>query len=133
MAACLKKLKKLKGLASRLCLAFLTAVIIPSLGCHGGGSGELTGKEQHAFDNAAPEVAQSWAAAVEASRTNDYFGAQTLLYRLLRQELNPDQKRAVEHQLTIVTARLDAGLAKGDPAARAALDQLHSNPPNRLR
>lgn len=112
-------------------LAGTAAVLILS-GC-GRATGGLASKEQHAFDNASPELAQSWATAVQASKTDDYFGAEVLLYQLLRQNLTAEQKLAVEHQLTIVIERLNAALDKGDPAAKAALDQLHSNPPNRMR
>ncbi len=115
------------------CLLLLAIEMLIAVGCHRTGAAELSSKEQHAFDSAAPEVAQPWAAAIEAAKTNDYFSAETLLYRLTRQGLTSEQKQAVEHQLTIVNTRLDAALDKHDPAAMAALDQLHSNPPNRLR
>ncbi len=107
--------------------------VLTCSGCRGGKTGALSGKEQHAFDGASPELTQSWAGALDASKTNDYFGAETLLYRLMRQGINPEQKQAVEHELTIVNDRLTAALDKGDAEAKAALDQLHQNPPNRLR
>ncbi len=115
------------------CLLAAGALLFGAYGCGRGGSGGLSGKEQHAFDKAAPELAQAWTAGVEAAKTNDYFGAEIVLYRLMRQGLTPEQKQAVEHQLTIVSDRLTAALEKGDPAAQAALEQLRSNPPNRIR
>lgn len=127
-------LRKTPDVIARLCSILLAGVFLlaPS-GCRRGGSNEVSSKEQHAFDKATPELAQSWAAAVGAAKTNDYFGAETLLHQLLRQDLTAQQKQAAEHQLTIVVERLNAALDRGDPAAKAALDQLHSNPPNRMR
>jgi Sec-independent protein translocase protein TatA len=93
--------------------------------------GEVTQVEKKAFDQAQPELQQMWAVALEAGRTNDYFGAQTLLWKLKRQELTDAQRQALDNQMKGLNERLSAALDKGDPAAQAALRQLRENPPNR--
>ena len=102
-------------------------------GCSRSSGTGLTERENHAFDSASPELKQSWAAALEAGKTNDYVGAQTLLYGLLTQQLTPEQQKAVQDEITVVRDNLSAAVQRGDPAAQAALQQLRQNPPNRQR
>jgi predicted small lipoprotein YifL len=111
-------------------LLCLTSVAIFA-GCGRKGVGELTAAEAKAFDQAAPELKQEWIAALEASKTNDYNGAQTLLYGLLNQNLSPEQRQAVVKQSTVVNDRLYSALEKGDPAAQKAIEEMRRNPPNR--
>ena len=114
------------GFASILLLFVLTA-------CSRSGGTGLTERENRAFDSASPELKQTWAAALEAGKTNDYVGAQTLLYGLLSQQLTPEQQKAVQDETTVVRNNLSAAVQRGDPAAQAALQQLRQNPPNRQR
>jgi hypothetical protein len=72
-----------------------------------------------------------WQTALEASKTNDYVTAEMVLYRLSRPELTPEQSDAINRHLTSLTERLNDAVAKGDPAAKAAVTELHRNPPNR--
>lgn len=115
-----------------LAFASILLLFVPTACSRSSGSG-LTERENHAFDSASPELKQSWAAALEASKTNDYAGAQTLLYGLLGQQLTPEQQKAVQDEITVVRDNLTAAVQKGDPAAQAALQQLRQNPPNRQR
>lgn len=48
-------------------------------------------------------------------RTNDYAGAQILLYGLLRQDLTPEKKQAVSRTTTEVNERMLAAVQKSDP------------------
>ena len=95
------------------------------------GVGELTDADTKAFDSAPADVKQTWTTALEASKSNDYVGAQTLLYGLLAQNLSPDQKQAVTKASTLVNQRLYDGVEKGDPAALKAMEDMRRNPPGR--
>jgi hypothetical protein len=116
------------GLWLAFCAALMLAFVV---GCHHSASGELSSAEVHAFDQAAPDLKQIWMTALEASKTNDYVGAQTMLYGLLNQNLSPDQKNAVTKESTALNDRLYAALEKGDPAAQKAMEDLRKNPPGR--
>lgn len=93
--------------------------------------GALSDKDRQAFDSAPAELKQTWLTALEASNTNDYVGAQTLLYGMLNQNLSPAQKDAVTKESTLVNNRLYDGVEKGDPAALKALEDMRRNPPGR--
>ena len=93
----------------------------------------VTADDAQVFDQAAPELKQMWQTALAASKTNDYVTAEMVLYRLSRPELTPEQKDAINRHLTSLTERLNDAVAKGDPAAKAAVAELHRNPPNRQR
>ena len=84
-----------------------------------------------AFDSAAPEIKEMWTAAREADRTNDYYRAEVLLYEMIRRDLPPDQVQAARNQLVITHHRMQDAVEKGDPVAKAALDQMRMAPPNR--
>jgi hypothetical protein len=112
-------------------LSILVVLLLPA--CSRSGGSGLTARETQAFDKASPELKQSWTAALAAAKTNDYVGAQTLLYGLLGQQLTPEQQQAVQDEITVVKDNLTAAVQKGDPAAQAALQQLRQNPPNRAR
>ena len=112
------------------------AAIIVALtvaGCGRSKSGGPTASERQSFDNAPPELKQAWEKAGEADKANDYVAAETLLYALVRQPLSPPQKAAVEKELTAVNQRLLEAAQKGDTTAKAALEELRHNPPNRQR
>src|SRR5262245_42577707 len=91
------------------------------------------GGSPNAFDSAPAEVKQIWLAALEADKTNGYNAAQALCYVLLQQPLSPEQQTAVNQQLTSASARFQEALQKGDPVAKAALEEMRRNPPNRQR
>ncbi len=102
-------------------------------GCGKKAEPALSGAEIGAFDKAPQEMKQTWNLALEASKTNDYVTAQTLLFGLLRQQPTPEQTEAIQKEIGLSRQRLEEALAKGDPAAQAALKQLRLNPPNRMR
>jgi len=109
-----------------------TGVLCLLCGCSKGG-GSFSSHDQKAFDGTTPELKQTWQAALEASRTNDFEGAKTLLYNLVRSDLTPDQQQAVKHALTQLDQKFTQALEKGDPAAKQALEALQKSPPNRGR
>jgi len=110
----------------------LTALALS--GCHRQASSKVSPGEQAAFNQAVPEIKELWDKALEADKANDYFAAESFLYKLLGQaSLTPEQRSAAEKESTDVKRRLDAAAEKGDPAAKAALQQLRSNLPNRQR
>jgi len=112
--------------------AFLTIPFLLLLAsCGEKNVGELTETDKQAFGNAPPEVGQMWLAALEASKTNDYAGAQTLLYSLLNQNLSPAQRQVVIKESNSVNQRLSEGVAKGDPDALKAVEEMRRNPPGR--
>ena len=112
-------------LLSCVCLAPLT-----SCG-HKTGVEQLSPADKRAFDQAPADLKTQWTAALQAGETNDYVGAQTLLYGLLNQTLSPEQKQAVGKGLSSLNDRLYSALAKGDPEAQKAIEELRRNPPNR--
>jgi hypothetical protein len=110
-------------------LTAASAALLLLAGC--GKKALVTADDAKVFDKAAPELRQMWQTALEASKTNDYVTAEMVLYRLSRPDLVPEQQDAVNRHLTALTERLNDAVAKGDPAAKAAVTELHRNPPNR--
>ena len=113
-------------------LGFVVSLMI-ALGCRKGESGASNANKETAFANSKPELKQAWSGVLEADKADDYVKAETLLYWLSRQELEPNEREAVNGQLTAVSQRLSVALEKGDAKARDALKELRSNPPNRQR
>jgi hypothetical protein len=93
----------------------------------------LTAADLKAFDSAPVEAKQIWVSAMEAAKTNDYVGAETMLFMLIRQDISEPQKQAANRQIGAVHQRLLAAVEKGDPEAQKALQELQQNPPNRRR
>ena len=116
----------------KLTLVLMVGIFLVA-GCGQKGGPAQSSAGADAFDKASPAMKQIWNLALEASRTNDYVTAQTLLFGLLRQEPTPEQTAAIQNQITVSRQRLEAAVEKGDPAAQAALKQLRQNPPNRPR
>ncbi len=83
------------------------------------------------FTQAPEAVRRVWDLAVAADKTNDYATAQTLFYGLLREQLTPQQRQAVDEASTALNQRFLKSLQSGDPGAKAALAELRRNPPNR--
>ncbi len=100
-------------------------------GCGQKPGGQLTDNERKVFDSAPAELKQTWEIALEASRTNDYAGAQTFFYGMLNQELSPAQREAVSKASTEVQQRLYDGVEKGDPVALKAMQDMRQNSPSR--
>lgn len=112
-------------------LTAASAALLLLAGC--GKKALVTADDTRVFDKASPEIKQMWQTALEASKTNDYVTAEMVLYRMSRPELTPEQRDAINRQLTALTERLNDAVTKGDPAAKAAVTELHRNPPNRQR
>ena len=93
----------------------------------------LTKADQQAFEKASPELKQSWDKLLAADKANDYVAALSISQYLLTQPLSEQQRQAVSTEMTAVNQRLFDAAAKGDPAARNALEELRKNPPNRRR
>jgi hypothetical protein len=121
---------------NRALKAWLVCVLASVLGLLCGcskDSSSLSSHDKKAFDSASPELKQMWQTALDASRTNDFEGAKTLLYNLARSDITPDQQQAVKRALTELDQKFTQALEKGDPAAKQALEALQKNPPNRGR
>jgi len=103
---------------------FLLAVFVASglLGC-GKKTASIAAKSK-AFDGAPVTVRETWNAAVARAGTNDYAGASGLLVGLRRQQLTPAQTEAVESALTTVMETVYAAAERGDPAAKAAIEEM---------
>ena len=84
-----------------------------------------------AFDSAPTDIKEMWTRAIEADRTNDFYGAEVLLYELTRRDLPPDQIQAAKDQIVLTHTRLKDAVTKGDPQAKASFDQFRMAPPNR--
>jgi hypothetical protein len=112
-------------------LAF--AAVLLCGGCKKSGSGGPAAAEIKAFDTAAAEVKQLWLAAVAADHTNDYAGGITLYYTLMRENLTPAQQEVVAKVSTGLKQRMSDAAEKGDPAAKAAVQELRQHAPNRPR
>jgi len=107
----------------------IAIVALTLTGC--GNKAIVSDADTRAFDKAAPEIKQMWDKGYAAAKANDYVTAEMVLFRLMRADLTEEQKQAVSHQITEVGQRLSDALEKGDPAAKAAHEQLTRNPPNR--
>ncbi len=97
-------------------------------GCHPQSSPKVDAK---AFAQGAPELQQSWASAQTADHADNYAAALAKYYALLRQPLTPDQRQAVDAASTALNQRLTKALQAGESGAKAALEQIRANPPNR--
>src|SRR5437879_1245669 len=98
---------------TKLLPAVFLVVLLAFSGCKGSKSQKLNPNEQTAFNQAAPELKQIWDKGVEADKANDYVGAETAFYALLSMQLTPEQRTAVEKELTSVHQRLFAQAEKG--------------------
>lgn len=115
------------------CSLLLGAGLVALCGCGRNAADTGAAVPQQVFDNSVPELKQVWDRALEADRTNDFVGAQTLLYALTRSRLTPSQDQAVRGEMATVSKRMSDLAEKGDPAALKALEELRRNPPNRRR
>ena len=93
-------------------------------------SAAITPTEQQSF-NSSPDLQQMWNAVQEAGRTNDYVGAQTLLFNLMSQNLTPEQRAVATKEGNVISERMYAAAQQGDAAASNAIVELRHNPPNR--
>ena len=78
------------------------------------------------FNSAPPEITADWNKAAAADQTNDYVAA-VIGYKQLqlqRDQLSPDQLKAVEEASLKLFQRLGDAANKGDAAAQQALATL---------
>jgi hypothetical protein len=101
--------------------AFLIGCILLA-GC--GRTGSTSGTS--AFNGAPPEIKAAWDTALAADKANDYVPAVLGYKRILleRDQLLPNQVKAVEEASSKLFQRLVEASTKGDPAAKQALSQL---------
>jgi hypothetical protein len=105
-------------LLSRLGLA--VAAVSFCVGC-GPGSVKLNSGDKQAFEQAAPDVKQTWERALAADKANDYLNAQTLLDSLEQMTLNDAQKQALLKQREAFNERVWQAAEKNDPGAVKAV------------
>lgn len=84
-----------------------------------------------AFDDAPAEIKDVWTLALEADKTNDYYTAEVMLYDLIRRDISPAQIQTARDQLVLTHHRMQDGVDKGDPDAKAAFEKIRMAPPNR--
>jgi hypothetical protein len=104
-------------------MGFVLALGMAVTGC--GKAGSKSGGRS--FESAAPEIKATWDNAVAADRTNGYVPA-VMGYKqvlLQRDQLTPDQVKAVEDASTKLFKRLADAAHKADPAALQALATMH--------
>lgn len=114
-------------------ISLALAAVLVCGGCKKSSAAAPAAAEVKAFDTAAPDVKQVWQAALQADGTNDYAGALTLYYSLLRENLTPEQQASVARVSTSLKQRMSDAAQKGDPAAQAAMQALRQHAPNRPR
>ena len=84
------------------------------------------GPDKSVFNNAAPELKQIWNVALAADHANNYVAANTNYVSLLSQPVSVEQLLAVQTALRGLNERMQSALAKGDPAAQKAVEELKS-------
>ena len=99
--------------------------------CSKGTKGKDPAPNVAVFDAAPAEIKQIWTLAVEADKTNDYYTAELMLYQLIQRDLPADQIEAARAQLAITHHRMQDGVDKGEPDAKAAFEKIRMAPPNR--
>jgi hypothetical protein len=117
-----------KGAAIAVVAAVVLATAVTACGKKGT---HLPAGDQGVFDNATPEIKELWTQALEADRTNDYYRAQVLLFEIVQRKPSDQQVEAAKAQMTLGLQKMREGVAKGDPAAKAAFDEFRQNPPAR--
>jgi len=116
-----------KRLGIALLAIVVLALVIP--GCKKNAGGKAPNIS--AFDTAPEEIKQVWNLALAADKTNDYYTAEGMLYDLIRREISPAQTEAARAQLVITHHRMQDGVEKGEPEAKAAFEKIRMAPPNR--
>jgi hypothetical protein len=88
--------------------------------------GEQVSSTGKAFNDAAPDLKQTWDKAVSADKGNDYVAAATGYRSLLlkRASLSEAQFDAVSAASVAINQRMNAAANKGDAAAKQAVAQL---------
>ena len=84
-----------------------------------------------AFKDATPEMKQLWEAGLKADHANDYLTAGNNYRALLTNNISADQLVAVQTALGGLNYRINEAAAKGDAAAKEALDTLKESAPRR--
>jgi len=117
-------MKKLLILACSLVACILVA------GC-GDKPYTISKEDRAAFKNATPEVMQLWEEGLKADKANDYLTAGNKYRDLLAKSITPEQMAAVQTALGGLNIRLNEAAAKGDAAARKALETARESAPRR--
>ena len=120
------KQKKFFNSSGTLPSAVLAVVLLFSAGC-GQKSAQLTADQNKAFDNAPPEVKQTWDKALAADKANDYVAAQTALSSLSQMKLSDQQQKVLEEERAAFGQRMMQAADKNDPGAIEAVKQALKN------
>ena len=91
----------------------------------------LSREDRAAFKNAPPEVMQLWEEGLKADKANDYLTAGNNYRALLTNGITPEQMAAVQTALGGLNIRLNEAAAKGDAAAKKALEAAKESSPRR--
>lgn len=111
-------------------LLLVLAACLGLLGCGDRGF-TLTKEELAAFKDATPEIKQLWEQGLKADKANDFATASKNYRALLAKTITPDQLAAVQTALGGLNYRLNDAAAKGDAAAKQALETSKESAPKR--
>lgn len=91
-------------------------------GC-GNNAYKISAQDLAAFKDAPPEIKASWEKGLQADQANDYLAASTNYRSILTNpKLTPDQLVAVQTALGGLNYRVNEAAAKGNAAAKQALE-----------
>ncbi len=96
----------------------LVLVVVGLMGC------DSRSVDKSAFNSAKPELQQIWRTGLEASKASDYVRANTNFLSLLSRNITPNQLVAVQDALASLNERMHTAAAKGNQAAREAVEFL---------
>jgi len=101
------------------CLLITACVLLSGCGDNGY---TLSKQDLAAFKDATPELKQAWESGLKADKANDFQTASTNYRSLLGKTLTPEQLVAVQTALGSLNIRMNEAAAKGDAAAKKALE-----------
>jgi hypothetical protein len=115
-------------LAKRLLKSALFSIGAAALlvGC-GGSEHHLSRQERAAFNDATPEIKQTWESALAADKEDDYVTASTQYRALMSQTITSEQLAVVQAALNALNHRMNEAAARGSAEAQQAIQTLQTD------
>jgi len=108
-------------------VSLLMGVAMLALGA-AGCSKSTNALKSNVFDSAGPEIKAKWEKATAAAATNDYATAVIAMNEIAAQtNLTTEQRTVLNDALSGENDRMFAAAQKGDPQAKAALDEIRKH------
>jgi hypothetical protein len=110
----------------RLVWMFVIAVVVQAalIGC-GKSTSSVSSSGAKLFQTADADSKAKWEKGMELAKADDYVGAILTLRSLYVQpNLSPEQKKAIEDAQKVVSDKMYQASNKGDPKAKAAIEEL---------